>query len=284
MLHIAADSLLVLLGKHLMDHSRYCLNISSNKISFGRFEFIKFPSTFISEDLQDTCLSRDGLSVEFKTTFQYQMTEKWLLPAIMRYRNFETWSMIVKSAAKSAIFHSCADYNITDYQKERGMLQDKMTEKIRIKLEGQGDDVGNHTGVFAKLLSLQVKNLNLPERYSTSVAEKQTAKEDIALAVNQRKQEVTKAKTALLSSKEEARKIADTANNEASITLTQARLRAEEILYAFENEAETLVRVKDDLNLTVDGILSYLATSVLATASELRVSAQEPASFSQKAL
>jgi regulator of protease activity HflC (stomatin/prohibitin superfamily) len=138
--------------------------------------------------------------------------------------------------------------------------------------------------VFAKLLSLQVKNLNLPEQYSTSVAEKQTAKEDIALAVNQRKQEVTKAKTALLASTQEAYKISDTAKNDANITLTQARLKAEAILYAFENEAETLVRVKEDLNLTVDGILSYLATSVVATTAELKVTAQEPATFSQKSV
>lgn len=45
------------------------------------FEFIKFPSTFITEDLPDgTCVSRDGLRVDYKVTFQYQITEENLMP------------------------------------------------------------------------------------------------------------------------------------------------------------------------------------------------------------
>lgn len=56
------------------------------------YEFIKFPSTFITVDLPSgTCVSRDGLRVEFSVTFQYQMPREWMLPAILKYRNFDKW-------------------------------------------------------------------------------------------------------------------------------------------------------------------------------------------------
>ena len=187
---------------------------------------------------------------------------------------------MVEAAAMSAIFHSCSVYNVTDYQNERGIIQQTMEDNLRIKLEGE--DGSGASGVYAKAISLQLGNVALPERYSGAVAEKQAANEDIALAINQRSQEVTKAKTALLTSKEEARKINDTAMNDANVTLTQAMLKVEEITYAFEAEAETLVILKNTLNLTADGILGFLANDMLATVPVLKVMASEPAKFSQK--
>ena len=56
------------------------------------FEFIKFPSTFVTVDLPSgTCVSRDGLRVEFSVTIQYQMPKEWMLPAVMKYRDFDKW-------------------------------------------------------------------------------------------------------------------------------------------------------------------------------------------------
>ena len=253
---------------------------SNQFVSSIRFEFIKFPSTYITQDVADTCLSRDGLAVDFVATFQFQMPEQWLLAAVQKYRNFESWAALVESAAMSAIFHACSDYNITDYQNERGMIQQRMEDNMRIKLEGE--DGSGASGMYAKAISLQLKNVGLPERYSTAVAEKQAANEDIALAINQRSQEVTKAQTTLLTSTEEARKIQNAAMNDANVTLTQAKLKVEETVFAFETEAETLVKMKEMLNLTVDGILGLLANNMLATVPTLTVMASEPARFSQK--
>ncbi len=52
------------------------------------FKFIKFPSTQISSDLADTCVSRDGLRVGFQVQFQYQMPAEWIADAVLKYRNF----------------------------------------------------------------------------------------------------------------------------------------------------------------------------------------------------
>lgn len=94
--------------------------------------------------------------------------------------------------------------------------------------------------------------------------------------------ETTSANTKLLQAREEARKIEDTANIEAEVLLTEARLKAEETLYSFQKEAEALVEVKKQLNLTTEGLLAYLSNVLLSETPNLTVSAIEPARLSQR--
>eukprot|EP00541_Cyclophora_tenuis_P014533 CAMPEP_0116541814 /NCGR_PEP_ID=MMETSP0397-20121206/680_1 /TAXON_ID=216820 /ORGANISM="Cyclophora tenuis, Strain ECT3854" /LENGTH=346 /DNA_ID=CAMNT_0004065775 /DNA_START=98 /DNA_END=1138 /DNA_ORIENTATION=- len=245
------------------------------------YRFIKFPSTFTTVDLPGaTCVSRDGLRVEFSVTFQYQMPREWLVEAVLRYRNFERWATVVQAAGNSAVQHSCSEFDISNFQNKRGVIQSTMETNLRTKLEGTKDDGSD--GVFARAISLQLSNVELPSAYRTAVAEKQQAAEDISLASNQRTQETTKAQTELLTAQEEARKILDTARNDAEVTLTEARLKANETLFAFTTEAEVISRVKSALNLTTDGVLAYLANDLIAEASNLTVAATEPAKFSRR--
>lgn len=245
------------------------------------FEFIKFPSTFVGQDLEaQTCVSKDGLRVGFSVSFQYQMPAEWIVPAVVKYRDFHGWARIVRSAGNSAIHHSCSAFQVSEFQKQRGVIQSTMEDNLRLKLEGPaGDGFG---GVYARAISLQLKELVLPDDYQSAVAEKQEAEEDITLAKNQRTQETTKARTQLLAAKEEARKIFDTANNDANVTLTEALLQAEETAFAFETEATVLVGVKQSLGLTVSGMLSFMANQLYASVPNLRVSAGEPARISRK--
>lgn len=246
------------------------------------YRFIKFPSTYVTVDLpNDTCVSKDGLRVRFSVTFQYQMPSEWLLPAVVKYRNFERWAEIVEAAGNSAIHHSCSDFNIASFQTKRGEIQGTMEANLRLKLEGSEGDGSD--GVYARAISLQLSNVDLPSEYSEAVAEKQAAAEDIALAKNQRVQEVTKAQTALLKAREEARIINSTAINDVEILLTEANAKAEETLFAYETEANLIVTVQDSLGLTVDGVLGWLSNRLLEAAPNLRVTAGEPAKLSRKA-
>ena len=244
------------------------------------YRFIKFPSTYITYDLDDrTCVSKDGLRVQFSVTFQYRMTEANMLPAIIKYREFEKWADIVEAAGLSAIHHSCSEYIISDFQSKRGQIQVRMEENLRLKLEG--DTSQDLEGVYAMAVSLQLRNLELPREYNNAIGEKQSAEEDIALAINQRKQETTKAQTELLKATEEARKILDTATNEAEVLLTEAGLKAQETLFAFEKEALTVVEVKRALNLTTNGVLAYLTNTLLGEVQNLKISTAEPVKLSR---
>lgn len=226
------------------------------------------------------CVSRDGLRVAFDVTFQYQMPEIWVLPATLQYRNFEKWAQVVEAAGMSAVQHTCSDFQISNFQNKRGLIQTTMEDNLRIKLEGQEEDGSD--GVFALAISLQLSNVDLPEEYSEAVAEKQSAAEDISLAQNQRTQEITKARTAFNTAKEEARKLFDNALNDANVTLTEASLKAEETLFRFGTERTILLGVQEKLGLTTQGLLAYLSNRLYAEAPYLAVAAEEPVQLSRK--
>jgi len=250
------------------------------------FEFVKFPSTYITVELPPdggeslTCVSQDGLRVQFAVTFQYQMPAEWLPAAVMKYKDFGEWESVVYAAGNSAVQHSCSLFTISNFQNKRGIIQSTMEDILREKLEGT-DEV-NHNGVYARAISLQLRNVDLPEEYRSAVQAKQSSSEDITLARNQRHQETTKAKTQLLSAMEEARKINQTAVNNANIAVTEAELRAQEIMYAFETEATIVAKVRADLNLTTEGVLAYLANRLVEKAPQVVIKGAEPAPFSLK--
>jgi regulator of protease activity HflC (stomatin/prohibitin superfamily) len=202
------------------------------------------------------------------------MTEDNLYPAVLEYRDYYKWAEVVESAARSGIHHACSEFQVTAFQQKRNLLQDRMFENLRIKLEGDGS---GSRGVFAKAISLQLNNVELPEEYAAAVAEKQAAEEGIALAKAERTQNVTKAETEFLTAQEEARRILATATIEAELLLMEAKLEAEETIYAFAQEAETLVNVKQTLNYTTEGVLAYMATKLIEEAPNLSVSTGEPA-------
>lgn len=208
------------------------------------------------------------------------MTQANVYEAIVKYRDYHKWATMVEQAGLSAVHHTCSDFQVSEFQNKRGVIQSTMESNLRKKLEG--DEETGEVGVNAVAVSLQLTYVHLPERYNTAVAEKQAAEEDIELAIAQRTQETTKANTELLKAKEEARKILDTAHNEAEVLLTEARLKAEETLYSFQKEAEALVQVRDSLNLTAEGMLAYLSNRLLSEASNLTVTTAEPAKLSRR--
>lgn len=258
-----------------------CISSTGLHVGPPGYEFIKFPSTYITVDLPDaTCVSQDGLRVGFSVTFQYQIPAEWLLPAVIKYRDFEKWAQVVEAAGNSAVHHTCSEFQISNFQNKRGEIQSKMEENMRLKLEGTKEDGSD--GVYARAISLQLRNVDLPDEYREAVSDKQAAAEDIILAQNQRTQETTKAQTSLLAAQEEARIINNTAVNDAEILLTEAEIKAQETAFAFETEAGVFVSVKRALGLSTDGVLAYLSNRLYAGAANLKVSAAEPARLSRK--
>ena len=199
----------------------------------------------------------------------------WILRDVIQSYHVE----VVEAAGRSAIQHSCSDFSIAAFQNQRGVIQSRMLENLRLKLEG--DPENGKEGVYARAISVQLSLLQLPPEYQEAVAEKQSAEEDIALARNQRQQEKTKAETELLAAQEEARKIMDTAATEAEILITEAKLKAEALLFAFEQEALSIVKAKSTLNLTTEGVLAYTQNMLIAQTPNLTVTAGEPAKLSR---
>lgn len=209
------------------------------------------------------------------------MPEQWIVGAIRKYRDYPKWSTIVEAAGNSAIQHSCSAFNVTNFQSLRNLIQIDMFEELKIKLEGTGGtDAELHDGVYARAVSLQLKNVELPAEYTNAVSDKQSAKEDIALAKNQRNQELTKANTELFAIQAESKKILENAWNDVNVTLTEADLTAAQTIFTFAEETETIQQAKETFNLDTNGVLSYMANQLYAEAPTLRASIREPAKIS----
>lgn len=222
--------------------------------------------------------------MNFDVTFQYQITEEYIVDAIESYRDFKTWSMVVEAVGLSAVHHTCSEFNVTDFQSLRMVIQDAMQLSLKVKLEGSATEM-THDGVYALANSLQLKNVELPKEYKDAISSKQRAEEDILLAKNQRKQETTKAQTEKLAAEEEARKILETAYNTGNVTIIEADLKAEETLFAFSKEKEVLKQAQDNFNLTTNGVLAYMTNQLYAsTPGKLDVSVGEPSKISRKSL
>jgi len=246
------------------------------------FRFIKFPSTQITAEITDTCVSRDGLRVNFDVAFQFLMPESSIVAAVRKYRDFQKWGTVVRAAGNSAIQNSCSTFDITSFQSMRNLIQADMFNELKIKLEGNTTGVVGYGGVYATAVSLQLKNVDLPGAYTAAVLDKQSAKEDIELAKNQRNQETTKADTTLLAAMEEAKKIMNQANNDVNVTITAAELMAEQTLYAFEKETETIRQARESFELDSKGVISYLANQLYAKAPVLKAAIQEPVVISHR--
>jgi len=158
-----------------------------------------------------------------------------------------------------------------------------MFEELKKKLEGSyGTNNDTHDGVYARAIALQLKNVELPAQYTDAVSDKQSAKEDIALARNQRNQELTKANTELFAVQAETKKILENALNDVNVTLTAADLTAAQTMFTFAEETETIQLAKETFNLTTNGVLSYMANQLYAEAPILKASIREPAKISHR--
>jgi len=245
------------------------------------FKFIKVPSTFITQKLKgerEVCVSRDGLEVEYDVSFQYELSTTTIRSAILKYRDMEKWNKIVVWAARSGIQHACGEFNISNFQNERGIIQKTMFDFVQ---EAVGNDNADG-GLYVNVLTLHLEEVSIPSEYKKAVTEKQSAEEEIGLAKTERQQEVTKANTELLAAEEQARRMIDIANNEANITLHAANLMAEETKIAFQTEAEVIVALRQELNLSTEGVLAFLASEVYERSSQVKVLSAEPAKTSWK--
>lgn len=245
------------------------------------YVFITLPSTYISVDVQDTtCVSQDGLRVDISASYQYQMPSEWVYPAVLKYRNYDKWSTVVTAAGSSALQHACSKFNISSFENQRGTIQNTMEVFLRLKLEGvNGTGVD---GVYARAIAFQLTNIGIPLEYQQAVQDKQSAQEDIALSQSQRTENTTVATTNLLAAMQQAETILNTAANDANVTLTQANFQAKQILFTLATEAQVVAQVKATLNLTTDGVISYMANRLYEVVSDLKVMAGEPANLSRK--
>ncbi|XP_048583089.1 uncharacterized protein LOC116603383 [Nematostella vectensis] len=170
--------------------------------------------------------------------------------------------------AKSSIYDVCSRFNTSQFQSQRASFQENVLTTMSKRFET----------VHADLTDLQVSNIQRPKSYETVVRNKEAAKENIAIALNERPRQLVQAKSA----KEDAIKNSlitrQKAESNAKILISKAEAKVSSILAGYKAEARAFGDMMKRQNLTVEGLLSYLSTRAIADRStELSVSIDAPA-------
>jgi len=257
------------------------------------FEFIKFKSTYstieIPKDLNLEsyhCVSKDGLTVNLEISFQYLPNKKYLYDIVQLYRDAGRYKDVVVSAGLSAINHGCGDFNIGSFQGERALVQERMFQYLKLKLEGTAGVVESNVslayqsqerGLYAIAIDLALSSLSIPPRYQSAVEAKQSAEEDIQLAGNQRVGLVTDASKHLASAETAANVIRLEAHEQSTVIVKNAEFRANATKLEFEKEAETYKAVMESLSLSNEGFLAYLGTRMVENTGDAKIALTEPA-------
>jgi len=166
------------------------------------------------------CNSRDGIEIILHVTFQFQVKTDRILDITESYIDFSNFQEIVRTQARSSIRHACANYTASEFQTKRGAVQTLMEEEVYTSLNA----------LDTILAQLQLRSVFRPEEYEEAVQEKETARTEIDLAINERDQDLLKIDAEVLRAEQQVQEILNTAHTNANITILQARTEAEAVV------------------------------------------------------
>ncbi|KAK3745340.1 hypothetical protein QZH41_018903, partial [Actinostola sp. cb2023] len=219
------------------------------------FKFIKFPSVFKSKSFKNIkCLNKEGLEIQLSVEFQYRARPKDLRKTILQFEDFDNYVKVLSNLALSSMYDACSRFNTSQFQSQRATFQESVLSTMDKRFKE----------VSADLTDLQVSNIQRPTSYEKVVRDKESAKENINIALNERPRKLVQAK----STKEDAIKngqiAVQTAKSNSKILSTKTNAEVQSILSRYDAEARAFSTLKTKQNMTVEGLLSYLSTRVIA--------------------
>jgi len=239
------------------------------KPSYG--EFILWPKTYETVEEVVECNSEDGVRVELTVRYQYLPREKSLYKLTKMYTEHKAdsdsefeyiYDKVLAWQARAAIRNGCAKYAAQEFQTQRGLVQTEIYTLVSERL-----DRFMHTDV----IDVQLVYIKRPPEYESEVDAKESARNDIDKANNERAQAITQAQTKLLAAETAANKTLDTARTAAQNTLVAATAEASVLTTRYATLAATYKNVKTIHAMSNEALLTYIATrlrgSVAATIS-----------------
>ena len=239
------------------------------KPSYG--EFILWPKTYETVEEVVECNSEDGVRVELTVRYQYLPREKSLYKLTKMYTEHKDdsdsefeyiYDKVLAWQARAAIRNGCAKYAAQEFQTQRGLVQTEIYTLVSERL-----DRFMHTDV----IDVQLVYIKRPPEYESEVDAKESARNDIDKANNERAQAITQAQTKLLAAETAANKTLDTARTAAQNTLVAATAEASVLTTRYATLAATYKNVKTIHGMSNEALLTYIATrlrgSVAATIS-----------------
>lgn len=239
------------------------------------FKFIIFPKNYRSLSFENIkCLNKDGLEIALSVQFQYlaRLSGPILKKLVMQFEDHENYKSVVMQTAEEVIHDTCSLFNVTQFQSERTRFQSTIRETLHKRLEKD---------LSTSVRDVQVSNIRRPYDYEKIVRDKESAKINIKVALQERPRILTAAKTKKREAETQANITLNAARTNARIALAKADAESKAILNAYKTEADTYKSIMDSQGLSPAGLLSYLTTRAIESASsEVYVNLQAPAKTS----
>lgn len=223
------------------------------------YTFIKFPKVFKTLSFSALkCLNKDGLTIQLNVQFQYKVDSRHLKALIMEFKNHDTYVSVLKHVAASSVHDSCSEFNVTQFQTERANFKALIVTKL----------TANFKILYGIVSDVQVNNIQRPSLYEKVIREKESAKQNIQIALSERPRIRTEATTKLREAETQANITIQTAETQARIINAKATAEADAISTAYSTEASTYKDIMAKQGLSVEGLLSYLATRAIQSAKK----------------
>lgn len=226
------------------------------------FRFIIFPNNYKTVYFKEIkCLNKDGLVVELNVHYQYLVNtaNDNLMTLVLKYGDHKRYLVVVHDVSEEVIHEQCSTFNVTQFQTSRNQFQLNLFNALRIRL---GGDLLTH------VRDVQISNIRRPEQYEQVVIGKESARQNIDVAMEERPRILTAANTKKIEAETQANITLNRARTDGRITITRATSEAKAILNAYTTEAETYKTIMDNQNLTITGFLSYLTTRAIQSVKE----------------
>jgi len=181
--------------------------------------FIKYKNTFIPWELDIDCWTSDIIEINLDVAVQTLYVHEELPSVLFEFGTEEEFLPYVRNVLLRILRQSCSNFTAIDYYTSRGAIQTDMLSRIENELPKLGTHIT--AGGF-----LQLRNIKLPDAFNQAIIAKQTAQQEILLALNQREQSIIVANTNL-----------SQAINTATAVTNNATLYAQAIIFDAEQKA-----------------------------------------------
>lgn len=254
-----------------IEYNHVSRHVSTDVKGPGRYvidpasEFIKFKNTFVPWDLIIDCWTADIIEVTLDIAVQTLYVHEELPAVIFEFGKEDDFLPYVENVLKRTLRESCSNFTALEYYTSRGAIQSDMLSRIENELPRLGTHIT--TGGF-----LQLRNIQLPTDFNSAVIAKQTAQQEILLALNQRDQSVTIANTLLSQAVNNATTITNRANLNSQAILFDAKQKAMAINSTYANRLAVYQSAMSILGMNAsEYIRSVLQTKLLSTGDSVRV-------------
>ena len=223
------------------------------KPAFG--SFILWPQTYADRSETVDCNSEDGVRIRLVVNFQYLPREKDIYELTKIYEDDAGYKSVLTKHARSAIRNACAAYTTQEFQTQRAQVQTEIYDRLLYRLD---------SWMKTDVIDVQLANIERPGEYEAEVDDKESARNDIEQAENERTQALTQANTILLQAYTAANRTIDTANTDASNALTKARADADIITERYNALTESYIAARTRLGLDGSALLDYVKIRLVA--------------------